>query len=274
MKKTLYVSDLDGTLLKSDETISETTATIINELVEEGMLFSYATARSFVTSQKVTKGINAKIPVIVYNGAFVRDNVTKEILIGNYFEENIRDIIEDLMAHEIYPIVYSFIDGVEYFSFIDQYVSSGMRKFLNTRIGDPRWREVETKEQLMQGDLFYITCIDDESKLYPMYQKYQNDYHCVYDLDVYSKEQWFELMPLTASKAHAVAQLKEYLGCDRVVVFGDGKNDMDMFQMADEGYALSNAHEDLKVIATKVIGSNDEDSVAKFLQLHSQLKKQ
>lgn len=39
--KTLYISDLDGTLLRSDEQISEYTAKVINKLVENGMLFSY-----------------------------------------------------------------------------------------------------------------------------------------------------------------------------------------------------------------------------------------
>ncbi|MEE3495490.1 MAG: HAD hydrolase family protein, partial [Butyrivibrio sp.] len=78
--KTLYVSDLDGTLLRSDEQMSEYTNNTINRLVSEGMLFSYATARSLITAKKVTKGLNAKIPLIVYNGAFIIDNVTEEVL--------------------------------------------------------------------------------------------------------------------------------------------------------------------------------------------------
>ena len=67
----LYVSDLDGTLLRSNKVTSKYTNQVINSLVEEGMIFSYATARSLVTAKKVTEGINAKIPLIVYNGAFV-----------------------------------------------------------------------------------------------------------------------------------------------------------------------------------------------------------
>lgn len=43
---TLYVSDLDGTLLRSNQKTSAYTNRTINELVEKGMLFSYATARS------------------------------------------------------------------------------------------------------------------------------------------------------------------------------------------------------------------------------------
>ena len=75
MKK-LYVSDLDGTLLRSNESTSDYTNSVINALVDKGMIFSYATARSLITAKKVTKGIAAKIPLIVYNGAFVIDNIT------------------------------------------------------------------------------------------------------------------------------------------------------------------------------------------------------
>jgi len=111
MKKVLYISDLDGTLLRSDETISKTTASIINKLVNNGLLFSYATARSLVTSKHVTKGIEANIPVIVYNGTFIMDYQSGEILIANYFEDKVKDTILEITHHNIYPIVYSYIDG-------------------------------------------------------------------------------------------------------------------------------------------------------------------
>ena len=72
-------------------------------------------------------------------------------------------------------------------------------------------------------------------------------------------------MPSNASKAKAIKQLQSLLKCEKLVVFGDGKNDIDMFELADESYAVKNAHEDLKRIATSIISSNDEDGVAKWL---------
>ena len=59
--------------------------------------------------------------------------------------------------------------------------------------------------------------------------------------------------------------MKELLGCGRLVVFGDGINDMDMFKIADESYAVENAVPELKAIASGTIGSNDDDGVAKWL---------
>jgi len=56
-------------------------------------------------------------------------------------------------------------------------------------------------------------------------------------------------MPKAASKANAILQLKERLGCDRIVSFGDGENDIDMFRISDEAYAVDNAVESLKKVA-------------------------
>lgn len=54
--KTLYVSDLDGTLLNSQQQTSTYTNQTIEKLVDQGMLFSYATARSYYSAKPATKG--------------------------------------------------------------------------------------------------------------------------------------------------------------------------------------------------------------------------
>ena len=259
----LYVSDLDGTLLTSKQDLSLRTSKGINFLREKGVYFSYATARSYVTSQKVTNGINVSLPVIVYNGTFVVDYLSGKVLIGNYFTEEIKEVIVQLCSKNVYPLVYSYIDGKECFSFIKGKLSKGMEEFLNTRLYDPRWREVNSVEKLLEGNLFYITCIDVKEKLYPFYEQYQNVYHCIYDLDLYSKNQWLEFMPKNVSKASAICQLKDYLQCDEIVVFGDGKNDIEMFELADQAYVVSNGVDCLKEKATGIIESNDDDGVIK-----------
>ena len=249
----LYVSDLDGTLLRSNEVTSKYTNQVINSLVEEGMIFSYATARSLVTAKKVTEGINAKIPLIVYNGAFVIDN-------------SVHSVLEDLFSNNVYPIVYAYIDNVEKFSFVRKMCTEGMNMFLESRKGDVRTNEVNSLSELKEGNIFYITCIDEPKKLMPLYDKYKDKYHCVYQTDIYTNEQWLEIMPLEASKSNAMKQLQSMLNCEKLIVFGDGKNDIDMFQMADKSYAVANAHNDLKQFATEVILSNDEDGVARWLE--------
>lgn len=265
-KKTLYLSDLDGTLLTSSRVVSEVSRDIINRLIKEGMLFSYATARSIVSAEKVTRGLKIHIPVILFNGVFLLEQNSQKVICGNYFDDSIYEVFETLFSYGIYPFVSAHIDGVEKVSFIGEKFTRGMQIFQESRTGDRRMRPVRTTEQLTAGDCFYLTCIDEPEKLEPLYERYQERYHMVYHRDIYSGEQWLEFMPQTASKANAAMQLKRLLECDRLVVFGDGKNDMDMFEAADECYAAENAVDELKEMATGIIGSNEEDGVARWLE--------
>ena len=68
--KTLYVSDLDGTLLNREPRLSAYTAETLNLLIEEGLPFTYATARSVHSARIVAAGLQTRLPVITYNGVF------------------------------------------------------------------------------------------------------------------------------------------------------------------------------------------------------------
>ena len=264
---TLYVTDLDGTLINRDQKITDFTAKTINTLVSRGMCFSYATARSNVTASKITQSIFADIPVIVYNGAFILDHLTNNILFSNYFSSNdSSNILDLLIRHKVYPIVYSYDDGVEKFRYLSDHVNSATKLFLDSRKGDVRDTPVVDIEVLSADDIFYFTCIDRPDKLYPIYKEVVKKYSCVYHKDIYSGDQWLEIMPFRVNKANAVLELKKILGCDKIISFGDGKNDIPMFQISDECYAVENADTGLKAIATGIIESNDSDGVAKWLQ--------
>lgn len=264
--KILYVSDLDGTLLRSNAQTSEYTNQVINELTSKGMLFSYATARSYITAVKVTRGLNAKIPIIAYNGAVILQNDTYRVIAKNVFRAEEKDeILNTLLCHEIYPIVYAYISEKEKFSFVLDKCNTATKEFLLTRKDDIRENPITLESDLGLGDVFYFTCIDKYEKLEPLHIQLKDKYHCIFQKDIYSGEQWLEIVPKSVSKANAILQLKEYLGIDYVVAFGDGKNDIEMFEIADEAYAVENAAEELKAIATGIIESNDADGVAKWL---------
>lgn len=261
-KKTLYVSDLDGTLLRSDQTLSPFTVNTVNSLVQSGLLFSYATARSYATSGKVAVGLSASIPVIVYNGTFILENESGKILYENYFASSeANEILGVLDSFGVHPIVYSFINGEEKFSYVPH---SSTESFLNTRRGDGRDNPTD-RAHLNVGKVFHFSCIDTPERLYPAYNIIKERFPCVYYREQYGGEQWLEIHPVGVSKASAVARLKNLLGCDRVVSFGDGKNDIPMFDISDECYAMENAADELKMLATSVIGSNDGDGVARWL---------
>lgn len=274
MDKTLYVSDLDGTLLRSDETLSDYTCRVLSDLTGQGLHFAYATARSAVTAKKVTRGLAVQLPMIVYNGAFILDNITGAALIENYFsQDRSAALLQFLLDRQIYPLVYAYVDGRERYAFLPRKINAATRAFADSR-KDSRQTPVSCKEELFAGRIFYLACIGEADKLAQAYGCLETQAQCIYQKDVYSGEQWLEILPRAATKANAVLQLKEKLGCSRVVVFGDGENDRSMFAAADECYAVANAVASLKRMATGTIGTNNEDSVAKWLAANTGLQTQ
>lgn len=274
LEKILYVTDLDGTLLNKSDRINPKSIEIINRLIKEGMLFTYATARSLVSAAVVTEGLSANIPVIAYNGAFIIQPATGEILSQEKFDgEEMRVIKAALDEYAENLLVYSFIDGVEKVSWIAGAENEGIRRYLKLRKGDRRLHPVESKEELYRGDMFYVTCIGEREELRPVYEIFSKDdrYHCTFQQELYRPEYWCEIMPAKATKAYAIRKLKEIWGCDRVISFGDAVNDIPMFEISDEAYAVENAVEELKALATGIIDSNENDGVAKWLEEHVRL---
>ena len=267
--KTLYVSDLDGTLLRKDQTLSEYTINTVNRLVREGLTFSYATARSYATSSLVTKGLDANFPVIVYNGTFILENGSGKKLLSHYFSMNeAREVLAILLDCGIVPIVYSFVDEREKYFYCPGLINKVTEDFLNVRRGDGRDVAVGSIEELCVGDIFHFSCIGDEDVMRAGYEKLKERFSCVHYKEIYSGDWWLEVHPTGVSKAKAALELKRIMGCDRLVCFGDGKNDISIFGVADEGYAVANAEPELKSIATAIIGGNNEDGVARWLEEH------
>ncbi len=264
--KTLYISDLDGTLLDSTPKTSDYTNETINKLNADGFIISFATARSYTTAKKVTKGLNMAHPAVVHNGTFIVDKCGK-ILHKNTFNKNDSDYILDvILSLGLNPIVYSLIDEKEQFSFVRPRLNKETLDFLSKRKDDKRTREVESTESLYNGEVYYFTLIGDEDITKPLYERLKNEFQCYFQRDMYSGDYWLEILPKNATKANAVKQLAQMLSCDKIVAFGDGINDVEMFKLSDECYAVKNAVEELKDIATAVIDSNLDDAVAKWLK--------
>ncbi len=271
MEKTLYVTDLDGTLLNQKDRINPKSIAIINELVDKGMMFTYATARSLVSASVVTAGLSTNIPVIAYNGAFIFQPETGEILSREDFSSSERAYAIDVIrANNILPLVYSFVDGVEKVSWLSGRENDGIRRYLSLRKGDRRLRPVKDDEELYQGEIFYFTCIGEKSELQPLYDILSKDerYRSTIQQELYRPEYFCEIMPVNATKAHAIQKLKKIWDCGRVISFGDAVNDIPMFEISDECYAVENAVEELKAAATGIIDSNENDGVANWLKEH------
>lgn len=86
MHRMAYVTDLDGTLLNSEQKLSAYTVRVITEAMEQGMIISFATARGFISADIVAADISWKYPLILYNGALIYDSMTHKVIAGYWLD--------------------------------------------------------------------------------------------------------------------------------------------------------------------------------------------
>lgn len=266
--KTLYVSDLDGTLLNDNSIISPESGQILRELTDKGLQFTFATARSYSTSKNIIRELTSDIPAIIYNGCAIVSSSTGELIYSVSFSGKEKEhIVSKLLKNHISPLVYSYIDGIEKVSYDKDSVTDGMQLYLDSRSGDSRINPTG-KENIFLGDVFYFTIIDEKDKLTPVYMDLQESgmFNITFQCDKFFNNWWLEIMPKSASKANAILKLKDILGCNKIVSFGDAVNDIPMFKISDSCYAVEDSVDELKLMATEVIGSNNDDAVVRKIR--------
>lgn len=272
--KTLYVTDLDGTLLNRQGRLSPYTIETMNAFIQEGTYITFATARSLTSVKLVAPEIQLQLPIIANNGTFLIDPNSGERVLSNFFgEEVIKRCITIFEKHKAQPLVYAYFQEEDAYkeriSWIRGGESEGLSYYLENRKMDKRMRPLQVEEyaNLFTGDIFYFTCIGSKESLQALYEeiKHMKEVNCIFHQELYRPEYWCEIMPKEATKANTMMKLKERYACDRVICFGDGTNDISMFEVADEAYAVENGVTKLKEIATGIIGSNEDDGVVRWL---------
>ena len=267
-KKTLYVSDLDGTLMRNDETISPYTIRTVNELVAGGLAFTYATARSIGSARPIAGGLRLTLPVVTRNGAVLADNTTGELIEKAVFTREEVGLLKELLPElPMYGFVSCFLDNRMIRTSLPGTHSKGMQGYLDYYRNDPTMVLAGDFDGLFQGKPGYVTMIGEKEEIRPIYEKVRvyPGWESLFQKDTYMDEYWLEICPQNCTKAKTLLKIKERYGFERLVVFGDSLNDLSMFRIADEAYAVANARDELKEAAMGVIGSNEEDAVAAYL---------
>lgn len=273
MSKTLYVSDLDGTLLSSYTEVSPVSVTLLNRAIGQGALFSVATARTPSTVSVLMREVHANIPFIVMTGAAEWDPLTglfsNPVTLPPSEAEKILGVIR---AHRLPSFVYRLRGNK-----IDIYhtgpVSERERVFIAERDNSeykrffiPPSGESIMPEPLSDVVLFYA--MQPAGDVAPAYAELLRECDCnpVFYHDIYSDDlAMMEVFSPDASKANALRRLKAKTGATRVVAFGDNINDIPMLREADVAVAVGNALPEVKAVADVIIGKNTDDAVPKFI---------
>lgn len=269
---TLYISDLDGTLLDSSQRLDAKVETGLNELIGSGRLdFTVATARSLASAWPIIGGLGFRLPLIFHNGAVVHDPVTGTNIRETVLDEDAAGMaLETALSFGLHPILYRYDPaGGNKIHYTGMH-NKGERDYLQKRLEakDPRFALREAGDGYPRGPAFLLVLIEEKERLDPAYLHFSQDprLHCHYTQDIYSKYQWLELSHPEANKRSAAEFLRARLGADRIVAFGDNLNDLPLLEAADEFYAVRNAVPELIARSSGVIGANDEGGVLGFLR--------
>ena len=265
LTKTLFVSDLDGTLLRSDGSLSPETKAGIGRLIAKGVKFTFATARSYHTAMQAVGELPIELPVILHNGVFIRDMKCGRYIVKNLLSRPgfVKSVFEE---YGLSPFVYSADGDKQVYTYLPDKISPESAAFQATRVNDPRDNPITDEGRLWNGDVFYALCISNDKRAELIYEKLRPYYNCLYGEDYYSSDKWLEVYSKEASRANAVLQLRDLIACEKTVVFGDGANDIAMFQSADEAYAVADAIDSLKENATAIIRSNNDNAVVRWIE--------
>lgn len=268
--KTLYISDLDGTLLQDDATLSGFAKGELERLIEQGVHFSIATARSPVSASPILRDVAFRCPIVLMNGVVFYDMPKKQVVKAEYLsDEAIQTVIRLLRKYKVSGFFYQ-LTGNELTTYYEMLDSESKRRFVAER-------EQKFKKCFVQADfeaetwenMIYFALLDKKERLEPVYAELGAlpSVHTAFYKNTYEEDSWYlEIFSSRASKKQAVEWLRQEYGFDRIVSFGDNRNDLPMFEASDESCAVSNARQEVKEAASHQIGSNREDAVVRWIQ--------
>lgn len=260
MRKLLFISDLDGTLLNEDKQVPQKNIDAIRRFTQAGGLFTIATGRSEETCRVAADRLPINAPAILYNGALVYDLKESRVLAQRQLEAAlfrpvIRDIMErfpdicievlvcgDLLLPNPQAVMDPFIlREKQSYHFAD--LSRLPEHWLKFMLSAPPQRLQEAEEYLSGCEL--PPC-------------------CRF----YSSEYYYEFLPVDCTKGHAAQKLADMLGVARedTAVIGDHLNDIELLQWAGTAFAPSSAHPAAQKNAKVLAHSNNEGAVADAIE--------
>lgn len=276
-KYKLIFSDMDGTLLNSDSTMSRYNAEAIKKAVDRGAIFCMASGRPYWQIAYHAKTIGVNTLAIACNGAHIYDPEKGEYLkkcdipvdeglkFLRFCDEN--KIVWTMFEHygfnnRQHNYVFTEVFGNYNDHFEEDYAAAGM---------EPPQRHIITTEdeyrRVLEGGSGKIMCASRDER----HKELINEYFSVKRPGIMCNRTGNGVWDITSDncgKWAAILDVTKILGIplSKVAAFGDAMNDLEMIQNAAVSFAVSNADPELKKYATHVVESNNDDGVGKAIE--------
>ena len=255
----LLCTDLDGTLLKNDKSVSKENLEAIEYFKQNGGKFTFVTGRMPYYVVDTLNAIKPNVPFGCSNGGGVYDHVNNEYLWTMGISKEVMELVKFVDQ--------TFTDvGIQVITFHKTYFSKEnkvMEVFRKlTGLENHVCHYMDVKE-----DVAKIVLGADDKKI-PEIKKALENHPLAEKFDFVRSERFlFEILPKGIGKGMAIKKLCELLDInpDKTIAIGDYDNDISMFEAAKVGIAVSNACEAALKKADYVTVSNEEHAVAKVI---------
>lgn len=263
-------SDLDGTLISSNNEVSEENLDAIDRMHNALVRFIVLTGRTLYEVPLELRH-NDSIDYIIYsNGVGIWDR--KRGLLKNNFidDEKAKKVFEILSEYDTFTEIYSggrpYVDASKFDSehFLYYKIDKGFIPEMNkSRVKIPNLRKIidDGNAKVEMFDVFFRY----EKERQECLKRLKNDFDDLFVTSSMSNN--LEIVRAGNSKGNTLIEFCNKMGIDikSVTVLGDSRNDISAFETDAKGYAVANACDELKNLADKVICSNDEN-VMRFME--------
>jgi Cof subfamily protein (haloacid dehalogenase superfamily) len=264
----LIASDLDGTLLRSDNTVSPRTLAALDAAQRAGYLIAFVTGRPPRWLDEVAEATGHTGVAVSANGAVLYDLGTESVLSAHYLQPAVlRLLTSELRA--AFPSVAFAVEYGDSFGAEPDYVHEWAINPRTDRRGQPIPPPLVADLATITGRPGVKLLAKDRGAEVDRFL-IEADGLLAGRASVTHSSQ-FGLLEIAApgiTKATGLAELAASHGirADEVVAIGDMPNDIPMLQWAGRSYAVANAHPAARAAADEVVGSNDDDAVAALIE--------
>ncbi len=266
MKYKVIFSDFDGTLLRTDHTVSERTIKAIKGYIAKGGTFIVNTGRiaTSLDAWKVKLGIaEQKIPVIGFNGAFVTGK-DGEVISSTFIEHNTAcKILEKARELGVYAHFYTsknvHIKQLCDISYMYKILTDAPLKVVGY-LDD----YLKAHPELVVPKILLVIPEEDRAVI----EKTFDDMGLEGIQHVAGNKNFLEFVSIDSGKGNGMQKALDILGvkAEECIAIGDNENDASMIKKAGLGVAVANATEKAKEVADYISASNNDDGVAEVIE--------